>query len=107
MTDIERRWRKTGLLEGNEGFDAETLANNLDECSNMLMQNPVNEKSKQVAEIILPIVVRLFNEKGIRSIDVEHLYQKVTKSLDEMGKLTFHEEAEFVLEFTENYSQFE
>jgi hypothetical protein len=107
MNNSEKRWRSTGLLEGFDGYDAEALSEILDEGGNFLLQQPVTDKLQFIAGIILPVIVVLFRERRIRSVDVEHLYRKLNEALEEVGKMTDEEEEKFCNDFTQNYSPFE
>ncbi len=94
MTDIEKRWRNTGLLEafGHGSKEAEILAGNLQRCVNFLLTKiplidvqHINDtlylllrdgdyETEYVAGFLLPIIVRLQMERNITTIDVKKLY---------------------------------
>lgn len=83
MNKNTSKWNKTGLLDGltNE-IDKTLLANNLEECSQFIINkvnNIPNEEyiMERISGLILPIMVRLFVEKNIRVIDnMEMFYHK-------------------------------
>ena len=92
--EVEERWRKTGLLEGHDGYESLVLANNLQEAVEYLMtRNPKNYQSRM--GLFLPIVVRLFNEHNITSPNLEKLYIDLVRFEKENQTLLKTNEPEF------------
>lgn len=90
MSAVEQKWRKTGLLDGNDGIDSELLAHNLNEAAYLLIAEDNETKNKERMEfkavILLPIVVRLF-DVGMRVINIEMLYRDFSDWLTEKMKI--------------------
>lgn len=88
MSDIEKKWRKTGLLDGTEdnGIDAELLADNLNQCAILLIGEGQRTGETPYmsfkAGTLLPIVVRLF-QAGIRILNIGLLYNSYTEFMRE------------------------
>lgn len=85
MSETEKKWRKTGLLYGTEGIDAELLADNLNQCAQYLInEGTITDKTPYMyfkAETLLPIVVRLF-QAGIRILNIGLLYNSYTEFMN-------------------------
>lgn len=79
------KWDKTGLLEATKESDKQELADKLERLAQVL----VNYKSigapnmEEVAGIILPILVRMYNERrDVCPTDMEKFYKEFVKDYD-------------------------
>jgi hypothetical protein len=103
--DLVSKWKLTGLLEGNEGFSASRLSENLEACADFLIEK-ANSGSDvgSVAGVALPIIVRLANERNIWSIDMPRVYNEILEFFG--GKnLSPDEEAEECSRFVEEFRE--
>jgi len=88
MSIIEKRWRKTGLLDSTitDSLDAEILAQNLNDCATLLISEVPNgtftftTDQEFKAGTLLPIIVRLFIA-GMRVLNMRILYDNYSQYL--------------------------
>ncbi len=105
MNEFENveKWRRSGLLEGNEEHDALVLANNLEECANYLIELPESKDRELEAGLLLPIIVRLFNEQNVRMINMDEFHDKFCSFLEKHQPMTEDKEPEFCEKFVEQF----
>lgn len=104
MNEIEERWRKTGLLDGQEGFDASLLAGFLEDAAQVLWNRAEPGSFVTLAKkagFFLPIIVRLFNERGVRILNADKLYTVFDEFYDKYNDVFELDEAEFCHCFVE------
>jgi len=104
MDNIENKWRLTGLLEGNDGYDAMQLANNLEDCAEFLIENSDDTDIKLKAGVLLPIVVILFNEENVKIIDMDRLYFEFSEYFDKVRFFMENDEPGLCRDFVKQFA---
>jgi hypothetical protein len=78
MTDLEKKWRQTGLLDIIEGPSAQILAEDLQKCIDhllLLREKEGHENVEEVAGFSLPAIIRIFRLKNIQRLDMPKFIQ--------------------------------
>lgn len=92
MTNIVNKWKKTGLLDATNPQDHFELSNMLEDLAQHLINRKADELQKkivsentteEIAGIILPILVRMYNERrDVCPTDMEKFYKEFVKDYD-------------------------